>query len=1015
MRKQLINLLLSFPFLLVMAVPAMAYNGEFYTWGGYHEITDTFQSVALIFADSNYNAIFGVMLIMGITGGIVRGLTSSRPNGPGLFSWVLPVIIGVALFKGFIEPKGQLYIYDPVHNETGFVTGLPDGVVMLASAFNSVEQNMVNIISNAGPVDYNSMAGGIGFDIMQSLPNNIILNDQYVQGSITRFIQDCVVPEIQDPTYSPPITANNLRTNDDFIALFQAAANPAMYTVFIQDKDGTCPGSTDPNFPETYRGAGCAETCAQAYADITAVVTDPTQYTNGIAGMCAASGFDVTSQAELTQCQTIITNSVNWILTASYSFQNIAQQNAVAMALNVAVTTLSQEGATGLLATRSAGVNMTAIGQQANRWIPTLRAVTLAVMISLIPFLVCFLVTPFSGAVLKLITGFFFVTTVWGVLDAGIHNLAMNAALRAMAEIAQYKLGYFAMMNYSLESQKATALYGQIRLEGFLFSTVIAGAFGFTATSAFSHFIMGLQGAIGQGAAGAAQTVTTPAGRGQFERANIEGGVTNEMVSQPGGAEMFRQATKLAMERRMKADPYFDQQAMNRVQDNLVSGLDAQMSGKALSGADRQQAGGVQGAQDRLKALQSAGILGPQAGLEQLAQFEGHTGQGGDEKGQHGYTVDGAGRIVMSTTASGETRKTAGAQVNYNNDSDRVVSSNLDNFTPSIDNMRKDARRDGFSARIAANKTFSDIVQHGSSHYHKYGTYADTADMLSNSVNQNVTSTISNDRSLQQSLRTSVDKGVHAEVGIPQMVTKIVGAGAGYSVSWKDSSGKDFTSTLKGSDAEAFSTAYNHGISNTLKTASADEKTSQDVHNLLSSVGLSNESAELHSIDSEQALSESQRTNLTGAFVEHEAQKPEFAAIADIKDRNQAAADYINYAAVHDPQAISKDFGAFVQKYDSLKPADTASLKAKAEKDISTVQNQEQAAAHTLKKSGTSADAADKGSLATPPTAQLVKPDADGHQARRDATNDQINEGSRKIAGGEATTDKGGDIPQNTR
>ncbi|MGD0282391.1 MAG: conjugal transfer protein TraG N-terminal domain-containing protein [Dissulfurispiraceae bacterium] len=981
-------------FLLVSA-PAWAYNGEYYTYGGFHEIADTFQSVALVFSDSKYNTIIGLMLVIGITGGIARAIIS----GPGLGKIFMPLIIGIAIHQGFIIPKGNLAIYDPVRNESTIQGNLPDGIVILASAFNVIERAIVDIIATSGPLDYNSQAGGIAFDIMQSLPANLVVNDQYINGSFARYIQDCVVPEMASPTYTPPITPNNLRSNDNFMTLFVAAANPAMYTVFYQDKDGNCVNATSPfpAFAQTYRG-GCAEQCAQAYNDINAAIADPNAFSNGINQMCAENGFDITNVQELQACQDILTTGINLLLNnASYTIQNIATQNAVSQALNTAMSQLSPQASMGLLATRSAGASMTAVGIEANRWIPTLRAVTTATMIGLIPFLVILLVTPFSGAVFKLVTGFFFLTTTWGVVDVVIHNQAISAGLRAMAEITQYKLGWYAMTNYSLEAQKAAGLYGQLRLEGFLFSTFIAGAFGFSSMSAFSHFVMGMQGAVAQGATGAAQTTMTPAGRGQFEKANLEGAASNEALSQAGGAEMFRKAAGVHIKRQMTADPYFDQQAIERAQDNVASGLTAQKSGKALSDADRMQPGSIEGATDRLHALQKAGILGPAAGLEQLAQFEGHSGQGGDEKGQHGYTVDGSGNVVMSTTASGETRKTAGAELTYQNDSDRVVSGNLANFTPSLDNMHKDARRDGFSTRIAANKTFQDMIQHGSSHHQKYGKYGETADMLSNSVNQNMTSTIANDRSLQTRLQSSTDKTSHVEVGIPRVITSVSGSGGGYSVQWKDSSGKDFTSTLRGSDAEAFSTAYNHAISNTFKTASADEKTSQDVHNLMSNNGLSNESAELHSIDSEQALSESQRINLTGAFVEHEAQKPEFAAIANIKDRNQAAADYINYAAVHDPQSINKDFGAFVQKYDTLKPADTAGVQAKAEKDISKVQEQQTAAAPTLDHAEKEADKADLQSHQQAAPATLVKPDAAGHEAKRDSQEAQITAGKDEI------------------
>lgn len=1020
--------LLTFFATLLLSAPAWALNGEIYSWGGGKEVSDAFNMIALIFSDPNYQSVFAVVLVLAITGGVAKWLMEAAHGGSrSLVSIFIPILIGIAIHRGLIMPTGQLVIYDPVVNEFNTVSGVPDGIVMLASSFNAFQQGIVNIVNQAGPLDYNDQAGGIAFDLAQRMGDTLVLDDQYLNGSIKNYIRDCVVPELASPTAgAAQMTVNTIYNNTAFWGgggVFAAASNPALYTTFYKDSGDMCANeSLGEGYGNTYY-QGCVDTCADAFAEITAAVQDPNAFLKATANMCAGSGFDPSNPTEMQQCQAALTNTINQIVTNSstggaanattVTMQNIAIQNATAVALNESIAQLSPTQETAVLAQRQAGQTMMAVGLQANMWIPALMAVTFAVFVGLTPFLCIFLVTPFSGQVVKLIVGFFFLITTWGAVDATIHTLGMNSALRSMSEIAQYGLGFYSMMNFPLMSQKAAGLYGQLRLEGFLFSTFIAGAFGFTTMSAFSHFVMGLQGAVSQGAASAANTVLTPSGRGAFAQANATGAAQNEKFSNdPAFSDAWMNATKTGMEKHAFADPYTDKAAISRVQGDMAAGLTPDMLGQSMSATDQLQQGQQQGARDRLKGLQEAGALDKDAGLMDLGRAEGHSGRAGTEAGEVGYTVDGQGRVVMSTTSTGASEVGAGYKLDYDTKTGQLVSADLKNFTPSLDKSMRDVKRDGWTQRIAATSAFQEIVQHGSQHGQRYGKSAETADQLSNSVNQQMTQTISNDRGLQTRLMNSIEKNKHLEagvhIGIPQAITRVTGLsgseGGGASISWRDSSGTEYTSRITSGDSEAFTTAYNHAVNNSVRTMSSTESGSQDLQNLMRSAGLTKEASELHSIDTERGLTEAQRYNATAGFVEHVGQT-KFDFMPPGKNRDATAAHWINAAAKGDRPADVQELSRLAEDYmqspaEGLKPADTEKVKDSTTQKIDGLKEREAAAAPMLDQAKHASETAEIQSHQQAAPAPLVKPSADDVQIKRDAREDEISAGTQQMTQG---------------
>lgn len=662
MTKRLNTFLLAIALCLI-AAPAWALSGEYYTWNGFHPMVDTFTQIALVFSDKNYNMIFGVILVMSICGGIARGLVSSAVSSrASLWSWVAPVLLGMAIYQGLIVPTGTLNIYDPVRNETAAVGGIPDGIVMLASAFNAVERGMVDIVDTAGPVDYNSQAGGIAFDMMQNMPSTITFTSQSLNQSISAYIEQCVVPEIADPTgCDTPITPDTLNSNDDFIALFQCAANPGMYTVIYQNSTNSCSNGTG-----TY-ASGCPTDCLTAYNQIQSMTTNPTSYSGGIANLCAMNGFDVTNSAELQQCQTIVTSAYNWILNGSYTITNLAQQQAVAQTLTTTLTGMSPNGSLSILASQNAGINMQASGASVAQWMPIMRAATTAVMIALIPFLVAFIITPFSGKVFMLIAGFFALTCTWGVTDAIVHNLAMNEALRQMQYAATYKLGYAAMLRFPIAASKAAAMFQTLRWNSLLLATAITSTFGFLSVTAFSHLAMNLQGAIAAGAGAAAREALTPEGRGHLEQGAWSGLAQQQLFNDPSYGSMFRdqavynaQTSAQLVQDKMAAGMTPGREAATGaynqetgiVQAETLQGMGVSFAGRGVYGA-AMEAGGMQFMNNQLSAAKRAGFIEQGADMRQFKSQLNSRGELLTQFGSIKMINDQSGHMVTSTINAG--------------------------------------------------------------------------------------------------------------------------------------------------------------------------------------------------------------------------------------------------------------------------------------------------------------------------------------------------------------------------
>lgn len=471
---------------------------EYYVYGGFDPILKSLQRVALIFSDDNYLALFTVVAVMGIffagTAAFFSAL-SGKGSG-GLFSWVLPILVGVMVFFGLVVPKDTIHLHDPIRQRYQPVPDLPQGIVFVMGTMNLIERSMVEILSVASdPVSYNEQAGGIGFDALANLSSKgILLSDPLTHKALREYIKDCVFFEIQRPGTTTNV--RQLQKNESFLPIFEASVNPAVFTLYY--------GESEPS--------GKVMTCSESWPLLKAQITNPANFEESSKARCSESGFDVSIPSEFAQCKRSLTNLVNWLEGATYSSDRIFQQVLIAQEMNNVLQQASPDTTASVMAARDIGNSMTSSGVVANQWLPVIRAVLTAIIIGLIPFMALFIPTPLVGKVLGLLFGFLVWLCAWGVTDAVIHTVGMDYSRVVFEEIRQHQLGLVAISTFSTASLKTLAAFGALRWSGLALATVLTTALvKFGGSYAVSSMASGLTKAP-QASANEAGRMMTPEG-----------------------------------------------------------------------------------------------------------------------------------------------------------------------------------------------------------------------------------------------------------------------------------------------------------------------------------------------------------------------------------------------------------------------------------------------------------------------------------------------------------------------
>jgi hypothetical protein len=419
---------------------------EYYTFGGHDAIVNSFNKIALIFGSNNYAGFLSSIAVIGLVaflGRVLGNLLFGGFKGDHNFFTLslVPWLLSTAIFIGTVLPKGTLHIYDPTENKYQAVGGIPDILVFFAGATNLIERGFVDMVSTSGdPVGFQSQAGGKGYLGLYKLSTQPLLSlDNTLNLSLQNYSKDCVTFEI---ARSKAYASEVLNSTTNLIDTFAKAVNPMIDTVLFD------PAGSD---------AGDVVSCTDAWANLKPRLEQDNSLKNNLIPACTEMGFDIASASGLNDCMSRISGIVGEQVSPGKNTMDFVKSAYLSQSMEKA---LSTDGAYGnyQIGNRASGLITTM-----NNWQPYLRAVILAVSIGLTPFLAFLIMTPVMGKAIKYILGSFVFLTVWGVVDAILHQFITDYANKLYSEIRQYSLGIDAIRFFPGPTEKILIIFGIVR------------------------------------------------------------------------------------------------------------------------------------------------------------------------------------------------------------------------------------------------------------------------------------------------------------------------------------------------------------------------------------------------------------------------------------------------------------------------------------------------------------------------------------------------------------------------
>jgi len=479
---------------------AGALDMEYVTYDGFDTVVTGFQRLALIFSDHNYLGLFISFAILGIVFGGLAIYTQGMTGQPVSFlGWLLPILIGVAVFQGLILPKGNVAVYDPVRNEAQVVGSVPDAIVLIAGLFNLVERSIVAVVDTASAYPYAEEAGGITFDLMRrATSENIGIDDFLLSKTLGEYVKNCAPVALKSPATS--IDEHDLKrgTQDIQSILSQMRLQTTASTVY--------------NHANKW---GITTSCRDAWdLHIHPFLGDAT-FATAQSALCAHIGFNPSKPNQLNACQGLMQSAMQkyGIPVGTYGSTHFVRNIFLAQAIDRAMQDINPDLAQRALANRNLMVQGVGLSNAANEWLPQIRSIMFVVALGMIPILALFIVTPLMGKVMLFTVGLFGWLTLWGITDATLHEMAMDGAIAFYDRHASYGFGLDAIWMTPEASAKAMALFGKTKTYAIMVASVLAMALFKFGGYAFSQMAEGWSRHIEQAGSEAAQATQTPEGR----------------------------------------------------------------------------------------------------------------------------------------------------------------------------------------------------------------------------------------------------------------------------------------------------------------------------------------------------------------------------------------------------------------------------------------------------------------------------------------------------------------------
>ena len=492
--KKGINILLLLLVFFLFPINSFAFDPkhvEFYTYGGFDAVDSAFKFIALIFSDKNYQGLFYTIMVLSL---FFAGASSyfrflqGRQEG-NILSWAGPVLIAFVLFVAFVLPKGEVTVYDKVLNKQDTISGIPIGITTVAGLTSEVGDGILQIIDTTSidpNMDYENSAGGIGvLTIYNAVTHSLSATDSNFDRSMRRYIEDCYFFCLEKPQ---GCNLNDLENSTDLLTNeLGNAASPSVYTVYYDNSN-----------PQ-----GTTLTCKDDWNNyLRATLNNTTTYQADAKMICAEAGVDVNNLTAFRHCLDVTEAYLQKLYNGQYpsvtdSVYTYLEQDYIAQQIYDATV----ESNASILNNYEIGNGGISIGMAFNTWIPTIRGVVIAFGLSLLPFLILFLPTPFFKKILGVCLGVFLFQISWLVVDAVIHYFLVHEAATLFSSVyVSHGVGYASFLVMQTPLAKALAMWGYLRSLGMGIAAMSVSAVAKVGAYGLQRLAGGLEGAVEAGA-----------------------------------------------------------------------------------------------------------------------------------------------------------------------------------------------------------------------------------------------------------------------------------------------------------------------------------------------------------------------------------------------------------------------------------------------------------------------------------------------------------------------------------
>lgn len=451
---------------------------DFYVYGDFDSTVGAFRRAALIFADADYLGLFFTACVFGIfSGGVTMfysGIFGQLDAGK-IIQYVFYPIMGVTLYTTLILQTGTMHVFDETQNKYEAVGGVPDGIVILAGAFNKFERVVADVASDNPATVRSSLASGTGIKLfLDAFASNPLTNAPDLQKSLSNLVMDCTDLSMRS---NPALDLEYIRSlAPNSIAVLQAINTNALSTT-TYDNDGV----------PTVR------TCAAASANIVGRL-NLLNFDEQTEALCLDAGYEVglvNAAAERAACRTQLENVGNVFLgpafggTARELFTNIAVYNTIATSINDTNVTINGLGSRQIA---SEGISTLAVTED---WLPQIRGGMLVTILSLLVLIAIFLVTPLFAKALKVMMALFFFLATWGAASSLQLMNAYDQVIYASRSIAFHGGGLEAYLLAPTTAIQSLAIIGDSLSTAMMFAaaltTIFTGVSAYGFSNALAH------------------------------------------------------------------------------------------------------------------------------------------------------------------------------------------------------------------------------------------------------------------------------------------------------------------------------------------------------------------------------------------------------------------------------------------------------------------------------------------------------------------------------------------------